>query len=66
MDEFGSEILLGVHYEWILVSCTNYSGMGHKSEDCRHKKQIKKELRSKKQVEVDDEGFQAVSKGKKW
>lgn len=65
MDEFGLEVLLEVHYEWKPILCNNCSGMGHKLEECRHNKQQKQEWRPKKQVVVDEEGFQAVLKGKK-
>ena len=52
INEFGDEVLLDVHYEWMPITCQNCSSIGHKDEECKHKKQIKQEWRPKKQVEV--------------
>ena len=49
--------------------CKKCSGMGHKTEDCRNKVTVKQEWVpkkiEKKEKEVDQEGFQVVTKGKK-
>uniref|UniRef100_A0A803PSW3 CCHC-type domain-containing protein n=1 Tax=Cannabis sativa TaxID=3483 RepID=A0A803PSW3_CANSA len=74
IDECYHEVDLDVKYEWLLLVCYNCSGIGHSTSDCR-KKEEKKEAGKqmwvpKKPVmnvekQLDDEGFQKVSKGKK-
>lgn len=70
IDEFGSEVDLKIMYEWIPITCLHCSGMGHRSEDCKHKGPVKQTWVPKKQIvekkiEVDAEGFQKVHKGVK-
>ncbi|XP_030507193.2 uncharacterized protein LOC115722193 [Cannabis sativa] len=69
-DEFGSNCLVGIHYEWKPIICSNYSGLGHKIEDCRNVNKAKQEWVIKKdhrktQPVIDANGFQEVSKGKR-
>uniref|UniRef100_A0A803NFJ2 CCHC-type domain-containing protein n=1 Tax=Cannabis sativa TaxID=3483 RepID=A0A803NFJ2_CANSA len=69
-DEHGSMVSVGVKYEWKPDLCTNCSGLGHLATDCKKKNGAKrewvvKEDKRKEKPKVDDEGFQAVSKGKK-
>uniref|UniRef100_A0A803Q962 CCHC-type domain-containing protein n=1 Tax=Cannabis sativa TaxID=3483 RepID=A0A803Q962_CANSA len=74
IDEFDHEVDLDVKYEWLPLVCYNCSGIGHRTSDCR-KKEEKKEVGKKVWVpkkpamnvekQLDDEGFQKVSKGKK-
>uniref|UniRef100_A0A803QQX9 CCHC-type domain-containing protein n=1 Tax=Cannabis sativa TaxID=3483 RepID=A0A803QQX9_CANSA len=74
IDEFDHEVDLDIKYEWLPLVCYNCSGIGHRTSNCR-KKEEKKE--AGKQVwmpkkptinvekQLDDDGFQKVSKGKK-
>ena len=65
--EFGIEVMVDVQYEWIPLICKSCNGMGHKTEDCRHKEKVKQVWvpKVKKQPVVDEKGFQEVIKGKK-
>ncbi|XP_060969654.1 uncharacterized protein LOC133036901 [Cannabis sativa] len=69
-DEYGSVCHVGIQYEWKPITCSNCSGLGHKTEDCRNGSKAKqewviKEDHRKANPIVDNEGFQAVSKGKR-
>uniref|UniRef100_A0A803QAN9 CCHC-type domain-containing protein n=1 Tax=Cannabis sativa TaxID=3483 RepID=A0A803QAN9_CANSA len=69
-DEYGSNTTVGVKYEWKPDLCTNCSGMGHLAAECKKRNGSKqewviKEDKRKEKIMVDEEGYQAVSKGKK-
>uniref|UniRef100_A0A803NGV8 Zinc knuckle CX2CX4HX4C n=1 Tax=Cannabis sativa TaxID=3483 RepID=A0A803NGV8_CANSA len=70
-DEYGMLTRVGVKYEWKPISCSNCFGMGHGAAECRKSSKPKQEWVVKddkrKNVDknqVDDEGFQKVTKGK--
>ena len=65
INEFGLEVMLGIHYEWIPITCKNCAGLGHQADECRNKATVKQKWVPKKQPVVDSDGFQEVTKGKK-
>lgn len=48
-----------VQYDWIPIWCSKCSQYSHSVGDCR----LGKQLRSKPQLEVDDDGFRRYKKG---
>uniref|UniRef100_A0A803QIE2 DUF4283 domain-containing protein n=1 Tax=Cannabis sativa TaxID=3483 RepID=A0A803QIE2_CANSA len=69
-DEHGMLTRVGVKYEWKPTSCSN-CGMGHGAADCRKNSKptqewvIKDDKRKNiEKIQVDDEGFQRVTKSK--
>ncbi|KAM6551594.1 hypothetical protein CsatB_001402 [Cannabis sativa] len=50
-DEFGSNVHVGVKYEWKPVICKHCSGMGHLTDECNKKQSAKQEW-----VVKEDEG----------
>uniref|UniRef100_A0A803PTY7 Reverse transcriptase domain-containing protein n=1 Tax=Cannabis sativa TaxID=3483 RepID=A0A803PTY7_CANSA len=71
-DEFGMNVSVGINYEWKPIICSNCSGMGHSTANCRKNNKskqewiIKEDKRPQKPTAIiDAEGFQTVQKGKK-
>ncbi|XP_062075575.1 uncharacterized protein LOC133779657 [Humulus lupulus] len=76
-NELAFNVSISVHYEWVLAYCSHCKGMGHKAIDYHRKEGKKQEWvvktgepkaagkEQRKQLVVDDEGFQVVLKGGK-
>lgn len=67
-DELGNIITVCVVYEWKPSVCRHCKGIGHQTGNCRKKMPQKqqwvvKDVKQKKEPEVDAEGFQQVRKG---
>ncbi|XP_062104432.1 uncharacterized protein LOC133815631 [Humulus lupulus] len=72
LNEFDQEIGLQVEYEWLPIVCHHCSGFDHETQLCRKKQPVKQEWvpkQTRKEVSVqnnvDEDGFQEVSKGAK-
>lgn len=61
-NEHGNVIDKQVEYEWRPTLCKKCGGIGHSEEECRKGGPAKKWV-PKKQVRVDEEGFQMVGSG---
>uniref|UniRef100_A0A803PKH9 Zinc knuckle CX2CX4HX4C domain-containing protein n=1 Tax=Cannabis sativa TaxID=3483 RepID=A0A803PKH9_CANSA len=48
-NEYGTNVPVKVFYEWKLILCENYKGMGHKTADCRKKEGKQQEWVIKKE-----------------
>lgn len=63
VNEFGDDVIQDVHYEWIPIVCKGCSGIGHEIKDCRNVKKVTQvwKPKEKKEVKIDEDGFQAVN-----